>query len=56
MSKKRFIIQDWAGNHCFQQHDFASFENAWGFLYEKYEALSEKDFDEQMGEYYVVQK
>ncbi len=49
----KFIIKDWADNHCFKDKRFPSFESAWGFLYEKYESLPEKEFDEQMSEYFV---
>jgi hypothetical protein len=56
MKKQKFIIEDWAGNHCFRDKEFSSFEDAWGFLYKKYEHLSEKEFDDQMGEYFVEEK
>lgn len=31
-----WIIKDWAGNHCFPDQEFTSFEDAWGFLYDLY--------------------
>lgn len=62
----KFIIQDWAGNVLSQNKlfypprspwlhpkTFKYFEDAWGWLYEKFEHLNEKDFNEQMGEFYV---
>lgn len=52
----KFIIKDWAGNHCFQENEFSDFESAWGFLYEKYDHLSDVNFDEQMCEYFVEEK
>ncbi len=50
----RYIIRDWANNVCFKGKTFKTFEEAWGFLYEKYDHLDEEEFDEQMGEYEVV--
>lgn len=32
--KETWIIQDWAGNTCFQGKEFKSFEDGWGFIYE----------------------
>lgn len=54
--KARWIIYDWAGNHCFQYKEFKTFEDAWEFLMEQYEHLEGKEFDEQLGDYYVEQK
>lgn len=51
----KFIIKDWADNICFKGKKFDTFEEAWGFIYEKYEHLEERDFDEQMSEYEVMQ-
>ena len=64
MGRKKFIVKDWAGNILcydgkFRRPDFAVakefnyFDEAWGFLYEKYDHLSEKDFNEQMEEFHV---
>lgn len=52
----KFIIKDWAGNTCFKGKTFPSFEDAWEFLYSypEYEALSDKAFEEAMGEYEVM--
>jgi hypothetical protein len=58
----KYIIKDWAGNICFKGKQFPSFEDAWGFLYELYDeqkfagTLSEKEFDDQMSEYFVEEK
>lgn len=54
--KIRWIIQDWAGNVCFKGKSFTSSEDAWGFIREKFDHLPEHEFDEEMGEYYVVPK
>src|SRR5208282_1594926 len=35
-AKEKWIIKDWAGNHCFPKEKFDHFDDAWGFLYEKY--------------------
>ncbi len=32
---KVFIIQDWAGNECFQGSTFKTFEDAWEYIYER---------------------
>jgi hypothetical protein len=54
---KKFIIKDWTGKICFHGQTFDSFEDAWGFLYEKYEHLKvgddEKEYNEALGEYHV---
>lgn len=49
----KYGIFDWAGNRCFSAESFETFEDAWGFLYQRYDALPEKDFDDQMSEYFV---
>jgi hypothetical protein len=60
MNKNKFVIIDWCSNICFKGREFDSFEDAWGFLYELYDeqkfagTLSEKEFDDQMSEYSVV--
>ncbi len=53
MRRQKFIIEDWAGNICFNGRKFKTFEDAWGFLYDFYRDLPDHEFDEQMGEYYV---
>lgn len=54
--RTKFIIQDWTGKVCFHGKEFAYFEDAWGFIYEFHRDLNEKDFEDQMGEYYVELK
>jgi hypothetical protein len=49
-AKEKWIIKDWAGNHVFPQEEFGDFEDAWGFLYEKY-----PEDEEALQEYEVVQ-
>ena len=53
--KKKYEIIDWASNEMFGGKQFDSFEEAWGFLYEKFDHLPEKEFNEEMGEYEVVE-
>ncbi len=36
MSKKKFIIEDWAGNRMFPDKSFDTFEDGWAFVYEKF--------------------
>jgi hypothetical protein len=43
----QYIIQDWAGNICFDGKSFDSFDDAWGFLYEFHD-------DEEMYQEYSV--
>ena len=51
---KTYKIFDWAGNDKTEYYGtFEHFEDAWGRLYAEFEGLSEVDFDEQMGEFYV---
>jgi hypothetical protein len=51
----KYIIKDWADNACFQGRQFDNFDDAWGYIYELYDGLSENEFDAQMGEYWVMQ-
>jgi hypothetical protein len=58
MKRKLFIIQDWAGNVCFDKA-FRTYEDAWEFLYETYPVIynadgSQDDRDDELGEYYVT--
>lgn len=32
----RYVIKDWASNVCFNGREFASYEDAWGYIYEMY--------------------
>ncbi len=47
----KFIIQDWAGNVCFNGVKFKDFDDAEAFLDEKLGDAYETD----RGEYYIVQ-
>ena len=53
----RFIIKDWAGNIMFNGREFESFDDAWECVYEYLRTLnlSEKDYEEYCGEYYVYE-
>lgn len=53
-----FIIKDWTGSIKFYGQEFESFEDGWSHVYEYLNGLnlSEKDFDEYCGEYYVEEK
>lgn len=46
---KRFVIEDWAGNHLFPHKTFDSFQDGWDFLY--YQFPDEED----LSDYYVVE-
>ncbi len=54
--KTRWIIQDWTGKTCFDGKEFKTFEDGWEFLYRKFEHLSGKELEDELGEYYVEQK
>lgn len=45
-----YLIYDWAGNLKFNGQSFDTFEDAWEYLYERFET------DEDLGEFYVKQK
>jgi len=55
MKKPKFIVQDWTGRVIEFYGESNSFEEAWGKIYDNFRDLPEKDFDEQMGEFYVEQ-
>lgn len=46
----KYIIRDWAGNLCFHGKEFPTFEDAWGFLYEKF---PNGDEDRTFDDYFV---
>ena len=52
----KYIIQDWAGNVMFNQIEFETFEDAWSYVYEKFEYLSDSEAEEQYQDIYVEQK
>lgn len=54
----KFIIKDWAGNICFHGKTFRSFEDGWGYIYEKDPEPEESDsnwLDGWYDDYYVTE-
>lgn len=51
----KYVIKDWAGNTCFYGKSFATFENGWDFLYEKFQHLSDNEAEQEYQEYSVVE-
>ena len=49
----KWIIEDWAGNHLFQDKVFDSFEDGWDFIYQNIE--EETEDDGTYDDYYVVE-
>lgn len=47
-----FIIEDWAGNHCFKDFEFNSFDDAEDFL----SNTLDEQYDEERGEFYIVER
>ena len=56
MRNKKFIVKDWTGKEIEFYGESDSFEDSWSKIYENFSHLSEEDFEEQMGEFYVEQK
>lgn len=57
MKQKKFYIIDWAGNDktdYFSQ--FNSFEAAWERLYYEFRNLPETEYEEQLGEFEVMER
>lgn len=50
----KYVIKDWAGNICWGGIEFDSFEDAWSYMYEKYEHLSDEEAAEEFEEYHVT--
>lgn len=48
----KYVIYDWAGN-LMPFGEFEHFDDACGFLAEKFDHLSENEFEEEIGEFYV---
>lgn len=48
-------IQDWIGNVCFNGREFKSFDEAWAFIYKKFEHLEETKQEEEFQEYSVLE-
>jgi hypothetical protein len=60
MKNKKFIIEDWAGNHLFKNKSFKTFEDGWEFIYKnvdnsKYDKSGNEN-DNEFQEYYVISK
>lgn len=53
---KKYIVRDWAGNILDFYGEFETFEDAWASIYDNFRDLDEKEFDDQMGEFFVEQK
>lgn len=51
-----FVIKDWAGNTCFHGKTFKTFDDADSFLSERFEHLSDEDYEEERGEYWIEEK
>ena len=51
---KKYIIVDWADNHCFTNNVFNCYEDGWEFLYCKYPVIDGDDREDELGEYYVI--
>lgn len=49
-TKVEYYIRDWAGNHKFPEKVFVSFDDAWGFLMEKFPK------DEDLGEFDAMER
>lgn len=58
MNKNKYIIEDWAGNHLFQDETFETFEIGWEFIYKNVDNskfdMSQDDNDNEYQEYYVI--
>lgn len=50
----KYVIKDWTNKICFGGQCFASFEDAWGFIYEADPAPDEDD-PHGYDDYFVVQ-
>lgn len=58
---KTYIIEDSFGDHCFTDHSFKHYDDAWTFLYSRYPVIynedgTKDDRDDELGEYYVVKQ
>jgi hypothetical protein len=55
----KYIIEDWANNHCFTDKIFKSYEDGWDFLYNKFPVITlpdgtKDDQEEELDSYFVV--
>ena len=60
MEKKKYIIQDWNGNHLFTDKTFESFEDGWNFLYQEYPVIElpngkTDDRDDILEDFFVIE-
>ena len=53
--KQKFIIVDWADNHCFTNKKFNSYDEAWEFIYCKFPVLDNDDRENELDSYYVIE-
>jgi hypothetical protein len=58
---KTFVIVDEFDNHCFSNHEFNSYEDAWDFLYVKFPVIrnedgTQDDREEELDSYFVILK
>lgn len=53
--KDKFIIKDWAGNICFHEKEFKTFDDAWEYIW-KNDPCSEKEEEEGYYSDYYVEK
>lgn len=51
-----FVIKDWTNTVCFHGKTFEDSEDAWGFIRETFDHLPEKEFDDEISEYFVVEE
>jgi hypothetical protein len=54
--KQKFIIVDWADNHCFTNKKFDSYEDGWDFLYSKFPVIDGDDREDELSSYYVIEE
>ena len=50
-----FIIIDWCSNICLQGKTFATFEDAWEYIYLQYENVSDAEAAEAFQDYEVIE-
>lgn len=57
---KKYIIEDWAGNHLFKDEVFKSYEEGWEFIYENIDNSvydeTQNENDNEYQDYYVIEK
>lgn len=55
-TKDVYVIEDWAGNKPWPDKEFATFEDAWEFLYLKYPGSEDEPERRELEEFEVVSK